>query len=69
MPARTRRATPQPRARERYKARNAGERGIGWLQRGRRVATRDDKYAQRWLGFPYLAAAWSWLNSNLQPGA
>ena len=30
---------PQPRDPERYKARNAVERGIGWLKRGWRVAT------------------------------
>ena len=39
------------------------ERGIGWLKRWRRVATRYDKYAPRRLGFLYLAAAWIWLQS------
>lgn len=43
------------------KARNAGERSLGALPRGRRVAPRDAPrdapYAQHGLGFPYLAAA------------
>ena len=58
IPARKGRTNPQPHAPEPYKARNAVERGRGWLQRGRRVATRYDQYAQRFLGFPYLAGAW-----------
>ena len=37
------------------------ERGLGRLQRGRRVATRNDQYAHHFLGFLYLAAAWIWL--------
>ena len=54
--------TPAP---ERYKARNAIERGIGWLKQGCRVATRYDKYAHRFLGFLYLAGTWLWLKSYL----
>ena len=50
---------------EPYPARNAIERGLGWLQRGRRVATRYDQYAHRFLGFLYLAGAWIWLQSYL----
>ncbi len=65
IPARKGRTNPQPHALERYKARNAVERGIGWLQRGRRVATRYNPYAQRFLGFLYLVGAWIWLQSYL----
>ena len=46
----------------RYKARNAVERGLGGLPRGRRATTRDAPYAHRGLGFLYLAAAWIGLN-------
>ena len=60
IPARQGR-TPQPHAPERYQARNA--RGIGGLKQWHRVATRYDKYAQRFLDFLYLAAAWIWLKS------
>ena len=61
IPARRRRLNPQPHDPERYQARNAVERGIGGLKPWRRVATRYDKHAQRFLGFLYLAAAWLWL--------
>ncbi len=57
IPARKGRTNPRPHDPERYPARNAVERDIGWLQRGRRVATRYDKYAHRFLGFLYLAGA------------
>ena len=50
---------PQPHAPERYPARNAVKRGIGWC----RVATRYDQYAP--LGFLYVAAAWIWLKSYI----
>ena len=63
IPARRRRLNPQPHDPERYQARNAVERGIGWRKHGCRVATRYDQYAQRFLGFLYLAAAWIWLKS------
>ena len=56
---------PQPRDLERYPARNAVERGLGWLPRGRRVATRYDNQAQHFLGFLYLAAAWIGTKSNI----
>ena len=45
----------------------ATPRGIGRLKPWRRVATRYDKYAQRFLGFLYLAAAWLWLKSTNTP--
>ena len=38
IPARSRRTSPQPHALERYKARNAGERGLGGRKGWRRVA-------------------------------
>ena len=63
IPVRRGRTNPQPHAPERYQARKAMERGLGGLKQGRRVATRYDKYAQRFLGFLYLAAAWIWLKS------
>ena len=44
IPARNGRANPQPHDPERYQARNAVERGIGWPKRGCRVATRYGKY-------------------------
>ena len=59
---------PQPHAPERYKARNAVERGIGWLKGWKQVATRYDQYAHRCLGFLYLAdlaGAWIWMESKL----
>ena len=59
------RTNPQPHDPEPYPARNAIERGLGWLQRGRRVTTRYDQYAHRFLGFLYLAEAWIWLQSYL----
>ena len=65
IPARKGRTNPQSHDPEPYRARNAIERGLGWLQRGRRVATRYDKYAQRGLGLLYLAEAWIWLKSYL----
>ena len=63
IPARKGRTNPQLHDPERYKARNAIERGIGWLKQGCRVATRYDQYAHRFLGFLYLARAWIWLQS------
>ena len=65
IPARKGRTNPQPHDPEPYKARNTIERGSGWLPRGRRVATRYGPYAHRFLGFPYLAEAWIWLQSYL----
>ena len=65
IPARKGRTNPQPHDPEPYKARNVIERGRGWLQRGRRVATRYGPYVHRFLGFPYLAEAWIWLQSYL----
>ena len=38
--------------------------GTGWLQRGRRVATRYDQYVPCCLDFLYLAGTWIWLNSD-----
>ena len=64
--ARKGRTNPQPHGPERYPARNAVERGLGWLKHGRRVATRYDQYAHRFLGFLYLAGAWIWLKSSQQ---
>ena len=61
IPARRGRTHPQPHDPEKYKARNAVARGLGGLKQGRRVATRYDKHAQRFLGFLYWAAAWLWL--------
>ena len=65
MPARRQRTNPQLYDPERYPARSAREQGLGWLQRGHRGATHYDKYAQRFLGFLYLAAAWIWPKSYL----
>ena len=65
IPGRKGRTNPQPHAPERYQARNAVARGIGWLKRGRRVATCYDKYAHRFLGFLYLVGTWIWLKSYL----
>ena len=65
IPAQKGRTNPQPHDPELYKARNAIKRGIGCLKQGRRVATRYDKYAHRFLGFLYLAGAWIWLKSYL----
>ena len=59
LPARRGHLNPQPHDPEKYKARKAVERGLGGLKQWRRVATRYDKYAQRFLGFLYLAAAWA----------
>ena len=56
---------PQPRNPNRYPARHAVAWGRDWLKHGQRVATRDDPYAHRCLGFLYWAAAWIWLNLNL----
>ena len=56
---------PQSYAPETHPARNAVERGLGWLKGWRRVAARYDKYAHRFLGFLYRAEAWSWLKSYL----
>ena len=44
LPARLRRLNPQPHDPEQYPARNAVERGIGWLKHGRRVVPRGSKY-------------------------
>ena len=59
IPARRGRTNPQPHDPERYQARNAVARGKPW----RRVAARYAPYAQRFLGFLYLAAAWIGLQS------
>ena len=56
---------PQPRAPERYPARPDGARGLGGIKGWCRVATRYAPYAPRRLGFLYLAAAWSGLQSHL----
>ena len=45
IPARSRRTNPQPHNPERSPARHAGERGLGWLKRRHRVASRYDPYA------------------------
>lgn len=58
MPARAGQLDPPPCDPEAYPARNAGARGLGWLKRGRRVATRYDQHARRCLGFLYLAGTW-----------
>ena len=63
IPARRGRLNPQPHDPERYQARKAVARGLGGLKPWCRVATRYDKYAQRFLGFLYLVAAWLWLQS------
>ncbi len=65
IPARKGRTNPPPYDLERYPARNAVERGIGWLKHGRRVATRYDKYAHHFLDFLYLAGAWIWMQSKI----
>ena len=65
IPSRKGRTNPRPHDPERYPARNAVERGIGWLKHWRRVATRYDKYAHHFLGFLYLAGAWIWLKSHI----
>ena len=64
-PARKGRTNPQPHDPERYKARKAVERGLGWLKWWRRVATRYDQYAHRFLGFLYLAGPGIWLKFYL----
>ena len=61
IPAWRGRTYPSPTTRNGTK--RATPRGIGRLKPWRRVATRYDKYAQRFLGFLYLAAAWLWLKS------
>ena len=65
IPARKGRANPRPHDPERYPARHAVERGLGWLKHGRRVATRYDPYAHHSLGFLYWAGAWIWLKSHI----
>ena len=65
IPARGRRLNPQPHAPERYQAHNAVERGIGGLKHGCRVATRYDKYANRFLGFLCSAGAWIWMKEKI----
>ena len=65
IPSRAGRTNPQSHDPERYQARNAVERGIGWLKRGCRVAPRYDQYARRFLGFLYVAGTWIWLKSYL----
>ena len=54
IPARKGRTNLRPHDPERYKARNAVERGFGWLKGWRHVATHYDKHAHRFLGFLYL---------------
>lgn len=53
----SRHTQPQPHAPVRYRARNTVTRGIGRLKLWRCVATRYAPYADRGLGFPYLAGA------------
>ena len=65
LPARRGRLNPQSHDPERYPARNAGERGIGWLKHGRRVAIRYAPYAHRCLGFLDLAGVWIWMKSKI----
>ena len=65
IPARKGRTNPPPHDPERYPARNAVERGLGWLKHWRRVATRYDKYAHHFLGFLYLAGSWIWMQSKI----
>ncbi len=65
IPARKGRTNPRPHDPERYQARNAVERGLGWLKHGRRVATRYDQYAHHFLGFLYLAGAWIGMQSKI----
>ena len=56
IPPRKRRIEPRDYDKEKYKSRNIIERFIGYLKRYRRVATRYDKLAVRYLGFVYFAA-------------
>lgn len=65
MPARDWHANP-PRVLKRYKARNAMKRGLDWLKHEQRVVARYAPYAQRGLGFLYLAGVRFKLNSNNQ---
>ena len=65
IPSRAGRLDPQPCDLEAYSARNAVERSCDWLMWWRRVATRYDKHAPRFLGFLYLAGTWNWLNLNI----
>ena len=67
IPARPGRLDPQPCDPEAYSARNAVERSFGWLKWWRRVATRYDQHAHRFLGFLYLAGTWIWLKLNTRP--
>lgn len=61
IPARARCTNLQPHASERYKTRNAVERGPRLAQ----TSARYDPYAQHGPGFLYLKAAWIWLNSKI----
>ena len=64
IPARRGRLNPHPTTRNaRNDTRCATAWGIGGLKPWRRVATRYDKHAQRFLGFLYWAAACLWLKS------
>ena len=50
---------------QRYPARNAVARGLGWLKGWRRVAARYDQYVHHFLGFLYLVETWIWMKSNI----
>jgi transposase len=56
IPPRKNRKEPRTYDQELYKRRNLIERFFNWLKQYRRVATRYDKLAVRFLGFVYLAS-------------
>ena len=61
IPAKRNRRNPAPHDRVKYRWRNRIERLFSKLKNWRRVATRDDKTADSYIGFVSLASALLWL--------
>jgi len=65
IPSRRNRKQPRDYDKERYRERNIVERFINRLKWYRRIATRYDKLARRYIAFLHFASTLIWLKQNV----